>query len=235
MTTMKTMFAALLLSIATVAAAAVAAPPAPADALLKADVSAILTRLGADPATLTPQALARVKRHVERILGKPTLQATWDRKKEAWPGISRALQAEALPEEIGFLAWAESGFRPEAASPMGSRGVWQFIPATARKYGLTVTDTTDDRLDTFKETRAAAKYLKKLIDEFPGAPLLALTAYNQGEAQVSRIVAAAPAEHAKDFFWLAEQGALNEEGTEYVPRFLAAAAIGMHPDRYGLK
>ena len=236
--TTKATLTALLLSAATLAVAAapaLAASAGPADPALRADVSAILTNLGADPATLTPSALARVKKHLERILGRPTLGATWERKKEAWPGIARALQAEALPEEIGFLAWAESGFRSDAQSPAGSRGVWQFIPATARKFGLAVDDKNDDRLDTFKETRAAARYLKTLKDEFHGAPLLALAAYNQGEFQVRRIVAAAPAEHAKDFFWLAEQGAFNEEGAEYVPRFLAAAAIGMHPAKYGLK
>ena len=235
MKTMKTTMATTTLCALLLSTAALAAPTAPTDEVLRADLGAVLQKIGADGATLTPQAVARVKKHVERILAKPTLSQTWERRQKLWPTIAGALAAQGLPEELGYLAWAESGFRSDATSPMGCKGVWQFIPTTARAYGLTVVDGgADDRLDLAKESQAAAKYLKKLMADFEGAPLLALAAYNQGETQVRRIVQAAPAEHAKDFFWLAEQGAFNEEGTEYVPKILAAAVIGMNAARYGL-
>jgi membrane-bound lytic murein transglycosylase D len=217
------------------------APAAPSDEVLAADLSALLAKLGAHAAP-TSHARAQVRAALARILEGPALRATWERKQERWPAIAAQLAARGLPAELGYLAWVESGFRSDAKSPMGSRGVWQFIPATARRYGLTVDEHVDERADFAKETRAATEYLAKLLGEFgKDAPLLAMAAYNAGESRVRRALdeEAAKAggqkpEH-RDFFWLQERKLLPDEASGYVPAILAAALIGEHPERYGLK
>ena len=184
-----------------------------------------------------------MRHHLDQLAKKPTLRATWERKQERWPKVARMLAQRGLPEEVGYLAWAESGFRADLpATSMGSRGVWQFIPKTARAYGLTVDEHVDDRLDLAKETHAASEYLSKLLGEFgKDSPLLALAAYNAGEHAIHKILDGLAAkdggqkpEH-RDFFWLTERKLLPDEASEYVPAILAAALIGTHPEKYGLE
>lgn len=221
------------------AASAASAAPLPPDDVLDRDLVALLARLGEPGPKVTPAARDRVKASLQRLLVRPTLPQTLERKAAVWPTISQELKARGLPAEFGYVAWAESGFRSDAASPGGSRGVWQFIPATARRYGLTVTEHVDERKDLAKETRAAAEYLTRLLGEFgKDAPLLALAAYNAGEHKLHGLQDALAAkaggqkpEH-RDFFWLLEQGGLSEETAGYVPHILAAALVGSHPERY---
>jgi membrane-bound lytic murein transglycosylase D len=217
------------------------APAGRADTI-DGDLLALLTRLGEARPAVTPFMRDKVQHHLERLAQNPALRATWERKQARWPAIARGLAARGLPEEVGYLAWAESGFDEKAASPLGSRGVWQFIPATARRYGLTVSAEVDERLDVEKETRAATDYLGKLFGDFgKDAPLLAMAAYNAGETAVHRALdeearkAGGQKPEHRDFFWLAERKLLPAEASEYVPRILAAALIGSHPERYGLK
>ena len=233
----------LLLAALALSLPALAAPSVPSNEVLDADLAAVLAGLGARPVTISDHARARVRAQLERRLQKPTLRETWQRKKAAWPVIARELKARGLPEEVGYLAWAESGFRADLpATSMGSRGVWQFIPKTARAYGLTVDEHVDDRLDLAKETHAASEYLSKLLGEFgKDSPLLALAAYNAGEHAIHKILDGLAAkdggqkpEH-RDFFWLTERKLLPDEASEYVPAILAAALIGTHPEKYGLE
>src|SRR5262249_6312612 len=152
------------------------------------DLSALLARLGArSPAS--PAARDLVKRSLERLLASEKLRETFERKEQKWPTIARELAARGLPEELGYMAWAESGFRSEAKRPLGSPGVWQFLPETARRFGLTVTDHLDERTDLAKETRAATEYLAHLSGEFgKDATLLAMAAYNAGERRIHSIL-----------------------------------------------
>jgi len=196
-----------------------------------ADLSALLARLGA-PGGVHPLCKERVAFHLDRLAKKPNLRAAWERRKQRWPVIQRALAAAGLPEEFGYVAWVESSFNPEARSPLGSLGVWQFIPGTARRFGLTVDGARDDRLDFEKETRAAAAYLTKLVDEFGrDAPLVAMASYNMGEQRMREALAG----RKSDFWELYEKRRLTEEAAEYVPQILAAALIGSNPGRYGLE
>jgi membrane-bound lytic murein transglycosylase D len=113
----------------------------------------------------------------------------------------------------------ESGGRADAISPKGARGLWQLMPDTARRYGLRVDNVQDDRVDLFRATDAAARYLHDLYVQF-GDWKLALAAYNTGEANVASAILRA---HTQDFDQLANMWMLPLETRNYVPRVLAAA------------
>lgn len=141
------------------------------------------------------------------------------------------LASEGLPTELAYLPLIESGYRPEAVSPKGAAGPWQFIPATGRRYGLRIDSLVDERRDPIKSTQAAAQYLKELHRMF-GDWELSLAAYNSGENRVARIIAATD---AADFWDMRRRGYLPRETSEYVPRFLAAVRIAKAPESYGFE
>ncbi len=137
------------------------------------------------------------------------------------PVVSPILHEQGIPDEIVALVLVESAGQLTAISPKGARGIWQFMPDTARRYGLTVNSEIDDRLDVQKSTRAAALYLKHLHAEFGEWPL-ALAAYNAGEQLLRNAVLKSG---AKDFAGLTRQRMLPAETREYVPAVLAASAL----------
>jgi membrane-bound lytic murein transglycosylase D len=125
----------------------------------------------------------------------------------------------------------ESGFNPVATSHAGARGLWQFMAATARRYGLRIDHWVDERLDPEKSTMAAAAYLRDLYNLF-GSWFLAQAAYNAGEGTVARAIRATG---SSDFWTLARTGFLRRETKEFVPQILAATHIGREPLRYGFE
>jgi membrane-bound lytic murein transglycosylase D len=138
-----------------------------------------------------------------------------------WVGpLLAMLRAHGLPEELVAVVAVESGFDSVALSPKGARGLWQLMPETARRYGLTVEPGRDERLDPIKSTHAAARYLKDLHAQFADWPL-ALAAYNAGEHRVERALKRLG---ARDFWMLARLGALPGETRAYVPTVLSRAA-----------
>lgn len=146
--------------------------------------------------------------------------------------ILQQVRARDLPAEIVLLPIVESGFRPFAYSHGRAAGLWQFIPGTAKRFGLKQNWWYDGRRDVVASTRAALDYLVYLHKYFDGDWLLALAAYNSGEGTVSRAVkrnrkAGKPAE-----FWHLK---LPRETRAYVPRLLALARIVESPRRYGLE
>lgn len=146
------------------------------------------------------------------------------------PKLRAIFAAEGVPPELVWLAEAESSFNPVARSPVGAKGLFQFMPETAKSMGLS-TMLPDERTDPEKSARAAARYLRNLHGRF-GNWALVLAAYNAGEGRVGRTLAA---RQAKSFTAIAD--ALPAETRMYVPKVCALIAVraGVTPERIGRK
>lgn len=129
---------------------------------------------------------------------------------------ARIFVEEGVPLELLVVAEIESGFHPLALSPKGARGPWQLMPATAQRLGLRVDKQADERIHPERATRAAARYLRGLHEQF-GDWLLALAAYNAGEQRVAKAVELGG---TRDFWRLAELQLLPLETRRYVPAIL---------------
>jgi membrane-bound lytic murein transglycosylase D len=166
---------------------------------------------------------AQVRQFAEQHWGGRTEEVVQALKRleELRPALEPILRAEGVPSEWIALVLIESAAQPWAHSRRHARGLWQFIPATARRYGLAVSASRDDRLDGEKATRAAARYLRDLHRRFDDWEL-ALAAYNAGEGAVVQAVARAG---NTDFAELSARGFLPEETRRYVPAVLAATEL----------
>ncbi len=142
------------------------------------------------------------------------------------PYITPILKSYALPEELAILPLIESRFNPFAVSRSGAGGIWQLMPATARRFGLRVGKYVDERFDLYRSTHAAARYLKELYRRF-GNWELVLAAYNCGEGCVLKKTG------GKDFW--NRKYRLPEQTRRFVPRFFAALLIARNPEKYGLR
>lgn len=147
------------------------------------------------------------------------------------PIILRELRKAGLPEELSWLPLVESGFKIHALSRARALGLWQFIPSTGYKYGLSRDEWVDERLDLEKSTRAAIDYLKELHGMF-GDWLTALAAYNCGEGRVLKVISRQHINYFDRFWDLYHQ--LPYETARYVPRFLATLQIIKEPKKYGM-
>ncbi|HKU25207.1 MAG TPA: LysM peptidoglycan-binding domain-containing protein [Candidatus Sulfotelmatobacter sp.] len=141
------------------------------------------------------------------------------------------LKEEGVPQDLIYLAQAESGFHPLAVSRVGARGIWQFMGSRARGYGLSHNMYLDDRQDPEKSTRAAARHLKDLYNQF-GDWYLAMAAYNSGPGTVQ---AAVKRTGYADFWELYNRNVLPRETKNYVPIILAVTIMAKNPKQYGLE
>jgi membrane-bound lytic murein transglycosylase D len=146
------------------------------------------------------------------------LRAAVDRVNNLRSTIEPILREEGLPAELSAVVLVESGGLTRALSPKGARGVWQFMPDTARRYGLVVSESHDDRTDIEKSTRAAARYLSDLYGQF-GDWSLALAGYNAGELAVR---GAMDRSGLREFGSISDRGLLPLETRNYVPAVAAA-------------
>lgn len=153
------------------------------------------------------------------------LQPALKRVHDLLPVIVPILEDYGVPTELAAVVLVESAGDPVAFSSKGAGGLWQFMPETARRYGLRVGPDGDERLDIAKSTRAAARHLRDLYRQF-GDWELALAAYNAGEATVRQALQNAGAE---SFRGLAAKGLLPEETRQYVPAVMAAAEYFASP------
>ena len=147
------------------------------------------------------------------------------------PSIVKALKQAGLPEELSWLPLVESGFKITAMSPARALGIWQFIPSTGYKYGMTRDEWIDERMDVEKSTQAAIGYMKDLHGMF-GDWLTVLAAYNCGEGRILRVISHQHMNYLDHFWDLYRQ--LPRETARYVPRFLATLAIIKDPKKYGM-
>jgi membrane-bound lytic murein transglycosylase D len=145
------------------------------------------------------------------------------------PRIREVFAAEGVPQDLAYVALVESAFKTNALSRAKAKGVWQFIPATGKRFGLHQDWWVDERSDPDKSTRAAAEYLKSLHELF-GDWNLALAGYNAGEGKVSRAIENYGTE---DFWELAETRGLRAETKNYVPMIHAAIVVAKAPEKYG--
>src|SRR5882762_8182810 len=139
------------------------------------------------------------------------------------------LKEEGVPQDLIYLAQAESGFHPLAVSRVGARGIWQFMGSRARGYGLQRSLWVDDRQDPEKSTRAAAHHLKDLYAQF-GDWYLAMAAYNSGPG---RVQAAVRRTGYADFWELYRRNVLPKETRNYVPIILAVTIMTKNLSQYG--
>src|SRR5271166_4160746 len=163
--------------------------------------------------------------------GKRTVIAGLKRSGRYRDLIQDILDEEGVPRELMYLAQIESGFYARAQSYMAAVGMWQFVLYRGREYGLQQTAFTDDRLDPAKATRAAARHLHDLYNEF-GDWYLAMAAYNCGPMCVAGAVQRTG---FADFWELRSHNALPRETMNYVPAIVALTIVSTNPKDYGLE
>ncbi len=145
------------------------------------------------------------------------------------PMIKEVFREYGLPEDLAYLAMIESGFNPEAQSPAGARGLWQFMKGTGVRYGLVINGYVDERRDPVKSTHAAARYLRDLYRQF-GSWYLAAASYNCGEKRVQKELNKG---NGQNFWQLSADKCLPSETENYVPQMIAATIIAKNPEKFG--
>ncbi|HEX7365717.1 MAG TPA: lytic transglycosylase domain-containing protein [Pelobium sp.] len=149
-------------------------------------------------------------------------------RSQVWfPIIEPILKKYGVPEDFKYIPLVETGMKRGLYSPKGAAGVWQFMPQTARDYGLTVNDRIDERMNVRLATIAAAKYIKDLHKQF-NSWTLAAAAYNGGEGRMKRQI---NRQKQDDYFRLD----LNRETGKYVYSLISMKEVIEHPEDYGYK
>ena len=148
------------------------------------------------------------------------------RANKVFPVIEPILAKNGIPDDFKYLAVIESSL-VNAVSPAGARGVWQFMPTTAKEKGMEVNDYVDERYDLEKSTEAACAYLKEAYAKF-GSWTLAAASYNGGMAGVQRQLESQKVNSYYDVL-------LTEETARYVYRILALKEIMKNPQKYGFE
>ncbi|HUH20108.1 lytic transglycosylase domain-containing protein [Albibacterium sp.] len=176
-----------------------------------------------------PAGIKSVDRRMKRNLNKFSYRNLQTHKlhrtaKEWFPKIVPILKKHGIPEDFKYMPLVESGLR-SGTSHRGASGYWQFMPGTARAFGLKVNSKVDERQDILKSTEAAAKYLNALHDIFGNWTLVA-AAYNMGEGGLLKSMR----NQGKDNYYLLS---LNAETSAYVYRLISMKEIIENPDIYG--
>src|SRR6202795_1424422 len=201
----------------------------PVDANVKAKAEAEIKSTPSDlPLMMTDQVAGYISYFSTR--GRGTLENALTRSGRYEDMIRRVLKQEGVPQDLIYLAQAESGFHPLALSRVGARGIWQFMASRARGYGLQRDWWVDDRQDPEKATRAAARHLKDLYQQF-GDWYSAMAAYNSGPGTVQSAVKRTG---YADFWELYNRNVLPRETRNYVPIIVAVTIMAKNPAQYGL-
>jgi membrane-bound lytic murein transglycosylase D len=220
---------AAALAAALVAMPVSAAPPLDFSALIAAArIQGPVDYCGEPVPLEDPDVRERMEREMLLMLADPHQVILWiKRSRQSLAPIEEALRAHGLPQDLKFVAIAESALRPHAGSPKGAMGFWQFIEPTGRKYGLRVDSEKDERRNLFTSTEAAIAYLKELRQIF-GSWTLAVAGYNMGENGLRNDISQ---QNTRDYYRLY----LPLETQRYVFRILAAKLILQRPEAYGFR
>jgi peptidoglycan lytic transglycosylase D len=201
-----------------------------ADAGVKAKAEAEIKHTRSDlPLVMTDQVAGYISYFSGR--GRGVFERAFARSGRYHDMIVATLKQEGIPQDLIYLAQAESGFHPLAVSRVGARGIWQFMASRARGYGLSHNMWVDDRQDPEKSTRAAAHHLKDLYNQF-GDWYLAMAAYNSGPGTVQ---AAVKRTGYADFWELYRRNVLPKETRNYVPIILAMTIVSKNLSQYGFQ
>ena len=147
------------------------------------------------------------------------------RANRYFPHIEKVLKDKSLPDDLKYIAIAESALKPHATSNKGAAGYWQFIESTGIKYGMEISNDIDERRNLISSTEAAANYFKDLYALF-GSWTLAAAAYNMGEEGLKTELLM---QKVNNYYKLY----LNQETSRYIFRILAAKIIMTNPGKYG--
>jgi membrane-bound lytic murein transglycosylase D len=179
------------------------------------------------PLMMTDQVAGYISYFSNR--GRGNFERAFARSGRYHDMMVRILKQEGVPQDLIYLAQAESGFQPTAVSRAGARGIWQFMGSRAKGYGLQRSMWVDDRQDPEKSTRAAARHLRDLYAQF-GDWYLAMAAYNSGPGTVQ---AAVKRTGYADFWELYRRNVLPKETRNYVPIILAVTIMTKNLSQYG--
>lgn len=196
------------------------------------DTSAVLGPKRVITGTTIPLVVNElVERHIQfftqRERGRGHMERWLQRSGKYFPEIHAIMREEGVPVEIAYLAMIESGLNNSARSWASAVGMWQFIRGTGKLYGLEGDFWQDDRRDFHKATRAAARHLRDLYEEFEDWYLV-MAGYNAGPGNVYRAMRRSG---SRDFWEMRKY--LPRETRNYVPAYIAVAVIGMNPTEYG--
>jgi len=176
------------------------------------------------PVKLPPPLLEKtpeVQKELRDFGGGRMVQASLQRADKLMPVVKQIFSDEGVPHEMINVAVIESGCRPDAVSPSGAAGMWQFMKGTARNYGLEVSLLRDERKDPVLASLAAARHLRDLYGLYSDWHL-ALAAYNAGSGSINKALGRS---QEKNFWALSRKGLLKRETSRFVSRFIAASLI----------
>jgi len=203
----------------------------PVDPGIRATAEAEIKTTKSDLPLMLNDQVAMFINYFSSTKGRHTLEHGLTRAGRYREMISRTFTEVGVPQDLIYLAMAESGFQPLAVSRAGARGMWQFMAGRGSMYGLDRNWWLDDRQDPVKSTKAAAHHLKDLYDEF-GDWYLAMAAYNTGPGNIQHAVERTG---YADFWELYKRGVLPQETRNYVPIIVAVTIMAKNPAQYGLE
>jgi membrane-bound lytic murein transglycosylase D len=206
-----------------------------AEAPEQANIPSLISSLKIDtPLEFCDEEIPLENQEILERFEKALMLALWNRAQVIlWlkrstrylPYIEEMLKESGLPDDLKFVAIAESALRPHAGSGKGAMGFWQIMPGTGRKYGLKINGRVDERRNIFASTNAMIPYFKDLYKIF-GNWTLASAAFNRGENGIMKEVLA---QGTKDFYRLY----LPMETQQYILRIIAIKLIFSEPEKYG--
>lgn len=203
----------------------------PVDPNIKAKAETEIKTTKSDLPLVLNDEVAMFINYFSNPKGKGVLERALARSGRYREMILATLKQVGVPQDLIYLAQAESGFQPLALSRAGARGMWQFMASRASMYGLERDWWVDERQDPVKSTRAAAEHLRDLYNQF-GDWYLAMAAYNSGPGTIQHAVERTG---YADYWELYRRGVLPQETRNYVPIILAVTIMAKNPSQYGLE